>query len=97
MFPNLAYSEYVLAVLNTSPKNQTVDISLEEAFVEKGEAFGLGTFTLYDLWQTNDDGKWGKNIGDYSGDVHVSVGRHQTRVFKAIPVDSMAKKAQYEL
>lgn len=85
-------SQFVFAVINTSPSNQTVDISLIDVFVDQGRSFGSGTFTLYDLWQKDADGKWGLSIGDHSGSVSVDVASHQTKVYKAIPVSSASKK-----
>ncbi|KAI0757206.1 glycoside hydrolase [Daedaleopsis nitida] len=88
---SLSNNQFVFAVINTSPSNQTVDISLIDVFVDQGRSFGSGTFTLYDLWQKDADGKWGLSIGDHSGSVSVDVASHQTKVYKAIPVSSASQ------
>lgn len=89
-------SRFVFAVVNSSPSNQTVDIALEDVFVDQGKQFGSGTFTLYDLWQKDDNGQWGKSIGNFQGQVTVDLATHQTKVYRAIPV-SNSKRAADEL
>lgn len=79
--------------MNTSPNAQTVNVSFADVFVDQGAAFAAGTFTLYDLWQKDDAGAWGKSLGDFSGSVpSVEVGTHQTKVWKAVPKSTNARR-----
>ncbi len=79
--------------MNTSPNSQTVNVSFADVFVDQGAAFAAGTFTLYDLWQKDDAGAWGKSLGDFSGSVPgVEVGTHQTKVWKAVPKSTNARR-----
>ena len=82
--------------MNTSPTNQTVDISLLDVFIDQGTSFAAGTFTMYDLWQKDADGNWGASVGDVSGSTSVDVVAHGVRVFKAIPT-SNSRRAMGEL
>ncbi|RPD81798.1 glycoside hydrolase [Lentinus tigrinus ALCF2SS1-7] len=93
---SLVNNQFVFAVLNTGTSNHTEDISLIDVFTDQGKSFGSGTFTLFDLWQKDDSGKWGKNIGDFQGSVSVTVGSHQTKVYRATPASS-SKRALEEL
>ncbi|TBU34247.1 glycoside hydrolase [Dichomitus squalens] len=89
---SLSNNQYVFAVLNTSPVNQTVDISFLDVFVDQGRYFGSGTFTLYDLWQKDPSGKWGAPVGNAQGTYSVSVDTHATRVFKVVPAPSSKRE-----
>ncbi|KAI0762790.1 alpha-galactosidase [Fomes fomentarius] len=93
---SLNNNRFVFAVVNSSPSNQTVDIALEDVFVDQGKQFGSGTFTLYDLWQKDENDQWGKGIGNFQGQVTVDLATHQTKVYRAIPV-SNSKRAADEL
>ena len=85
-------SVFVFAVVNTSPANQTVDVSLLDVFVDQGRQFGSGTFTLFDLWQKDSAGRWGKSLGEFSGSVTVELARHQTKVYRATPVSNLVRE-----
>ncbi|OJT12590.1 Alpha-galactosidase [Trametes pubescens] len=90
---SLANNQFVFALMNTSPNSQTVNVSFADVFVDQGAAFAAGTFTLYDLWQKDDAGAWGKSLGDFSGSVPgVEVGTHQTKVWKAVPKSTNARR-----
>lgn len=89
-------SQFVFAVLNTGTHNHTENISLLDVFLDQGTSFGSGTFTLFDLWQKDDNGNWGRNIGDFQGSVPVTVGPHQTKVYRATPA-SNSRRALEEL
>ncbi|KAL1952162.1 hypothetical protein VTO73DRAFT_1311 [Trametes versicolor] len=90
---SLANNQFVFALMNTSPNAQTVNVSFADVFVDQGAAFAAGTFTLYDLWQKDDAGAWGKSLGDFSGGVpSVEVGTHQTKVWKAVPKSTNARR-----
>jgi len=76
-----------VAVLNTSDKPYNVTLQFADIFVDSPYLRGL-TYHFIDLWQKDKHGNWGKNIGIFSGSVPVSVGPHQTRVFKTVPVST---------
>ena len=78
--------------MNSSPNNQTIDISLLDVFVDQGSSFGSGTFTLYDLWQKDSSGKWGAKVGDFKGTVSVAVNTHATRVYRAVYVSALRRE-----
>ena len=82
--------------MNTSPVNQTIDVSLVDIFNDQGRSFASGTFTFYDLWQKDSDGEWGASVGDVSGSMSVDVVTHGVRVFMAVPV-SNSRRASGEL
>ncbi|KAH9944568.1 uncharacterized protein BXZ73DRAFT_97046, partial [Epithele typhae] len=90
---SLVNNQFVWAVMNTSPSNQTVNVSLLDIFTDQGAAFGSGTFTMYDLWQKDADGAWGAKVADVSGSMSVDVVTHGVRVFKAVPVSSSRRAA----
>ena len=78
--------------MNTSPVNQTIDVSLVDIFNDQGRSFASGTFTFYDLWQKDSSGNWGASVGNVQGTFSVSVNTHATRVFKAIPASSARRE-----
>ncbi|KAI1797693.1 glycoside hydrolase [Ganoderma leucocontextum] len=91
---SLVNYHFVFAVMNTSPKNQTVDISLLDVFNDQGKAFGSGTFTISDLWQKDSSGNWGAKVGDFQGKMTVQVNTHATRVFMAVPASMAAVRQE---
>ncbi|KAH9853207.1 alpha-galactosidase [Lenzites betulinus] len=90
---SLVNNQFVIALMNTSPNSQTVNVSFTDVFFDQGSAYQSGTYTLYDLWQKDDAGKWGKSLGDFTGSVpDVQVGTHQTKVWKAVPVSTSGRR-----
>ena len=80
--------------MNTSPKNQTIDISLLDVFNDQGKVFGSGTFTISDLWQKDSSGNWGATVGNFQGKMTVAVNTHATRVFMAVPASMAAVRQE---
>ncbi|PSR71320.1 hypothetical protein PHLCEN_2v12834 [Hermanssonia centrifuga] len=86
---SLANNEFVFALLNTAPTQQTVDVEFEDVFFDQGAAYQTQSYTIYDLWQKNKDGEWGENVGIVQGSLRsVKIGAHATKVWKAVPVPS---------
>ena len=92
-------SSFVFAVMNTSPKNQTVDVSMFDVFYDQGKSFAQRTFILYDLWQKDSDGKWGAVFGEVTGNMTLNVPTHGVKVFRAFPspTSSSSKRSTTEL
>jgi len=83
---SLANNVFVIALLNTSPNTQTVDILMSDAFIDQGAAYEAQPYELFDLWQKNSTGSWGKSVGTVQGKIpNVQVGPHQTKVWRAVP------------
>ena len=82
--------------MNTSPTNQTTEIDMVDVFIDQGTSFAAGTFTMYDLWQKDEDGNWGASVGNVSGNMTVDVVSHGVRVFKAV-LASNSRRALGEL
>jgi len=92
---SLANNVFVIALMNTSPDTQTVDVLMKDAFVDQGKAYQSQPYTMYDLWQKDDSGKWGKSIGTVQGKISsVKIGSHQTKVWRAVPAPSMNMRVQ---
>ncbi|KAI0651654.1 alpha-galactosidase [Trametes meyenii] len=84
---SLVNNQFVFSVVNTSPKAQTVDVQFADVFID--QAYQQQPYVLYDLWQKDENGNWGKSLGTFQGSVpHVRLDTHQTKVWKAIPVSS---------
>ncbi|KAI0803037.1 alpha-galactosidase [Irpex lacteus] len=89
----LVNNSYVVALLNTSPSNQTVDVEFSDIFFDQGKQAQTQSYTIYDLWQKADSGSWGKSLGTVQGSIgNVSVDAHQTKVWKLVPVSSASKR-----
>ncbi|GJJ09984.1 hypothetical protein Clacol_004210 [Clathrus columnatus] len=72
--------------LANNPNTQTVDILMSDAFIDQGSVYQAQPYELFDLWQKNSTGSWGKSIGTVQGKIpNVKIGPHQTKVWKAIP------------
>jgi len=52
----------------------------------KGKEWREATYAVYDLWDKDEKGEWGKSLGFMSGGVRGAiVASHQTRVWKLVP------------
>ncbi|KAF8515218.1 alpha-galactosidase [Gautieria morchelliformis] len=81
---SLVNSVFVIALLNTSPNPQTVDILMSDAFMDQGSVAAGQPWNLFDLWQKDSTGKWGKPLGTVQGKIAgVQIGPHQTKVWRA--------------
>lgn len=79
---------FVFALLNTSPETQTVDVLFSDVFLDQGIVFSQREFKLWDLWQKDDSGNWGKPLPNAQGKLSgVQIGPHQTKVWRAFPAD----------
>jgi len=86
---SLENNEFVAALLNTSPSNQTVDVTFADIFINQGQSYQAGTYTVFDLWQKNSVGSWGFDIGTFTGSIpSVEIGPHQVRVWRIIQSSS---------
>lgn len=91
----MAFSTFVIALLNTAPTNQTVDVDFFDAFFDQGKVYQQQSYTLSDLWQKDDQGNWGKDIGVFQGSIpQVQIGAHQTKVWVAVPVPATSSKRE---
>ncbi|KAF7347050.1 Alpha-galactosidase [Mycena venus] len=92
-YGSLVNSTWVIAVMNTSPEDQSTNITFSEGATERTQ-----TYELFDLWDKDDAGDWGKSLGTFSGSLpETTVKSHQTKVFRAVPVSAQTKKDVSEL
>ena len=85
-WPLTPFSNYVFAVLNSSPASVTVNLSFLDVFVDNGHTYGARTFVLSDLWLKDKYGRWGASLGEASGTIIADVPAHGVRVYRATPV-----------
>lgn len=51
------------------------------------------TYVVYDLWEKDEEGKWGQSLGAMSEGVRgVPIATHQTKVWKLVPVSQPLRK-----
>ncbi|PCH33471.1 glycoside hydrolase family 27 protein [Wolfiporia cocos MD-104 SS10] len=95
---SLVNNTFVISLLNTSPETQTVTVNFTDVFIDQGPSYQTGTYAIYDLWQRDSSGAWGKNIGTYTGAIpNVEIGLHQVRIWKAVPATTTSKRDTAEL
>jgi len=95
---SLANNTFVFALLNTAPTQQTVDVDFSDVFFDQGTQYQTQPYTVYDLWQKDDSGNWGKSLGTMQGSIpNVSIATHQTLVWKAVPVTASKRHMFGEL
>jgi len=83
---DLANSAFAVALMNTSPEKQVVDISFEDVFRDQNKKLREATYTVYDLWEKDEKGEWGQSLGTMSGGIQgVTVASHLTKVWKLVP------------
>ncbi|KAJ3479183.1 hypothetical protein NLI96_g9237 [Meripilus lineatus] len=83
---SLVNYRFIFALLNTSPKSQTVDIDFTDVFVDQGTVYQHQPYALSDLWQKDASGNWGKPLGTFQGSLSkVVIGSHQTKIWMAVP------------
>lgn len=107
-------SVFVIALLNTSPNPQTVDVLMSDAFIDQvclpvqcfmlslqcspedslqGSVAAAQPWNIFDLWQKDSCGRWGKLQGTVKGKIaDVHIGPHQTKVWRAEIPDNGAKR-----
>lgn len=94
---SLENNRFVIALLNSSPNAQSVDVSFADAFIDQGKTYQQQAYTISDLWQKDDDGKWGSNQGIVQGSIrNVRILPHQTKLWLAVPASS-SKRSPDEL
>jgi len=92
---SLVNDVFVIALLNTSPNTQTVDILMSDAFMDQGSVAAAEPWSIFDLWQKDSSGRWGQPQGTVQGKIPgVHVGPHQTRVWRVQPPSSGAKRSE---
>jgi len=94
---SLVNDSTVVALLNTGSKNQTVDVQFKDVFVDSSSTVQNAQYRVYDLWQKSSSAgygnitSWGKDMGIHEGVMErISIGPHQTKVWKFVPVASGA-------
>ena len=61
----------------------------------KGPAYQQQHWQLSDLWQKDENGNWGKNIGTFQGAVRqVRIASHQTKVWRAVSAPTKSPKEE---
>lgn len=66
--------------------------------IAQGATERTQTYELFDLWDKDDAGDWGKSLGTFSGSLpETTVKSHQTKVFRAVPVSARIKQDVSEL
>lgn len=63
--------------------------------VIQGTAYQTQAYEVFDLWQKDDSGNWGKSIGTTQGGLNVTIGVHQTKVWKAVPAPQANTRRDY--
>jgi alpha-galactosidase len=64
----------------------------------QGPAAQKASYHLYDLWQKDEQGKWGKDVGVAQGSIkNVKVRAHAVKVWKAVPAAANARRSIEEL
>ncbi|KAJ3479182.1 hypothetical protein NLI96_g9236 [Meripilus lineatus] len=83
---SLVNNRFIIALLNTSPSQQTVDVDFTDVFVDQGKVYQHQAYSISDLWQKDASGNWGKPLGTFQGSLKkVVIGPHQTKIWMAIP------------
>jgi alpha-galactosidase len=62
----------------------------------QGKSYQTQAYNVFDLWQKDDSGNWGKSIGTIQSGMNVTIGTHQTKVWKAVPVQQATMKRAYK-
>ncbi|KAF9647601.1 alpha-galactosidase [Thelephora ganbajun] len=89
----LVNSSFAVALVNTSPEEQVVDVSFEDVFRDLSKEWREATYTVYDLWEKDEKEEWGKNLGSMSGGMRgITVITHKTKVWKLVPVSRYLRK-----
>ncbi|CCM02216.1 uncharacterized protein FIBRA_04296 [Fibroporia radiculosa] len=95
---SLVNNTFVIALLNTSPETQYVTVNFTDVFIDQGPSYQTGTYVIYDLWQKDSAGAWGKDIGTYTAAIpDVEIGMHQVRIWKAVPASTNSRRDLAEL
>jgi len=90
---DLANSSFTVALMNTSPEEQVVDVPFEDVFRDLGKEWREATYTVYDLWAKDQKGEWGRCLGAMSGGIQgATVATHQTKVWKLVPTTQRLQK-----
>ena len=61
----------------------------------QGKTYQTQAYDVSDLWQKDDAGNWGKSVGTIQGGFNVTIGSHQTKVWRATPAQSANTKRVY--
>ncbi|KAF8510879.1 alpha-galactosidase [Hysterangium stoloniferum] len=82
----LSNNSFLAALMNTSPKSQTISVLMSDIFIDQGVAAQNALYEVFDLWQKDGSGKWGKSLGIMQGSIaNVKIGAHQTMIWKLVP------------
>ena len=71
-------STYVMAVLNATPMNQSVTVSMYDFFIDNNRTYAGSSFNLFDLWQNS------SLYQNVTGSFSVQVPTHGVRLFKVV-------------
>jgi len=81
---DVLFEEVFRDLVRIAPSAGYLDVVLIRSFKRK-ECGGVA-YTVYDLWEKDEEGEWGKSLGVMSGSIReVSVASHQTKVWKLVP------------
>ena len=59
----------------------------------KGKEWREATYAVYDLWEKDQMGEWGRCLGMMSGGIQgATVATHQTKVWKLVPITQHLQK-----
>jgi alpha-galactosidase len=93
-----ALSSQVIAIMNTAPSNQSVNLEMSDVFWDMGQAAQQASWELYDLWAKTPQGEWGKSMGTFTKSVQgIKVGAHSVRVWKAVIGQTKSKRDKAEM
>jgi len=95
----LANNAFVVALLNTSPDAQCVDLQMRDAFIDQGKTYQNQAYDVFDLWQKDPHtSRWGKPVGRIQGKIpNVGIGPHQTKVWRLVPAPNASGQQRSEL
>jgi len=89
----LGNSAFSVALMNTSPEERVVDVPFKDVFRDLDKEWKEATYTVYDLWEKDEKGEWGKSLGMMSGGIQgATVAAHQTKVWKLVPNSQPLRK-----
>ncbi|KAF9780565.1 alpha-galactosidase [Thelephora terrestris] len=89
----LVNSSFAVALMNASPEEHVIDVSFTDAFRDMDKYWWEATYTVYDLWEKDGEGEWGRSLGTMSGGIRgVTVASHQTKVWRLVPVSQPQRK-----
>ena len=81
---DVSFEDVFRDLVRITPSACSPDSVLIRSF--KHKECGEIAYTVYDLWEKDEKGEWGKSLGVMSGGIREAfVASHQTKVWKLVP------------